>query len=76
MSSFENNITYKLFNQYVVYSAGAAATPTASQQRGKTPPISILIYDTKQLNGEALEMVELREMLPGPLWPEVVGSYL
>ena len=55
--------------------------PTASLQRGKTPPTNILIYDTKQSDSEASVMLEIWEiwstpslpLLPGPLWPGVVA---
>ena len=46
------------------------------------PPISVLIYDTKQSDGEAPVMLELWGMwstpslslLPGPLWPRMVAT--
>ena len=46
-----------------------------------TPPYECPGYDTKQSDGEAQVMLELRGMqstpslpsLPGPLWPEVVA---
>ena len=48
--------------------------------RGVTPPMSVLIYDIKQPDGEVPVMLELWGMrstpslplLPGPLWPGVV----
>ena len=58
-------------------------TPTASLQRGKTPPPLNKCpgYDTKQSEGEATVMLELwgkwsTPLLPtlqGPLWPRVVA---
>ena len=39
-------------------SAGAVEY-TASLQRGKTHPMSVLIYDTKQSDGEAPVILEL-----------------
>ena len=62
---------------------GLLNTPTAPLQRDKnTPPhtTSVLIYDTKQSDGEVPVMLELWGMqstpslpsLPDPLWPRVV----
>ena len=60
---------------------GLQNTPTASLQRGKTPPNECPAYDTKQSDGEASVMLELWGMqstsslpsLSGLLWPEVVA---
>ena len=59
-------------------------TLTAPLQRSKnpTPDTSVLIYDTKQSDGEVPTVLELLEMrstpslssLPGPLWAGVVAS--
>ena len=38
---------------------GLQNTLTASLQRGKTSPMSVLIYDTKQSDGEAPVILEL-----------------
>ena len=55
---------------------GLKNTPTASLQRGKTPPNKCPVYDTKQSDGVAPVMLELWGMrstplspsFPGPLW--------
>ena len=55
--------------------------PTASLQRGKTPPNKYPGYDTKQSDGEAPVMLDILEMrsisslplLSGPLWPGEVA---
>ena len=61
---------------------GLLNTPTASLQRGKTPPTNECPrYDTKQCDGEVQLMLELLGMwstpslpsLPGPLWLGVVA---
>ena len=62
---------------------GPQNKPIASQWRGKTspPPNKCPGYETKQSDGEALVMLELRGMqstpllpsLSGPLWPEMVA---
>ena len=60
---------------------GLLNTPTASLQRGKTPPNYYPGYDTKQSDGEVPAMLELWGMqstpslppLPGLLWPGVVA---
>ena len=57
-------------------------TLTASLQRGKTPPTSVLDMAQKKFDGKAPVMLELWGMriisslpsLPGPLWPVVVAS--
>ena len=59
---------------------GLKNTPTASLQRGKTPPQRVSWYDTKQSDGEVPAVLELWGLrstpslpsLPGPLWPGVV----
>ena len=56
-------------------------TPTASRQRGKIPPMSVLDIDTKQSDGETSVIEELwgkqsthsLPSLPGPFWPGVVA---
>ena len=56
-------------------------TATASLQRGKNPPSNVLIYDTKQSDGERPVILELWGMrstsflpsLPGPLCLRVVA---
>ena len=48
---------------------------------GSDPPMSVLIYDTKQSDGQVPAMRELWEMrsapslplIPGPLWPGMVA---
>ena len=60
---------------------GLYNTPTASQQRGKTPPNECPGYDNIQSDGEVPAVQELWGMwstpllpsLPGPLWPGVVA---
>ena len=64
-----------------MYLLGLYNTPTASLQRGKTPPNECPGYDTKQSDGEVPAVLELWWMrstpslpsLPGPLWPGVVA---
>ena len=59
----------------------AQNTPTASLQRGKTPPNECPGFNTKKSDGEGPVMLELWRMrsasslasLPGPLWPGVVA---
>ena len=63
------------------WGGGLKNIPTASLQRGKTPPNECPGYDTKQSDGEVPSMLELWGMqstpslplLPGPLWPGVVA---
>ena len=60
---------------------GLQNTPSASLQRRKTPHNECFGYETKQFDGEAPVMLELRGMwstsllslLTGPLWPGVVA---
>ena len=47
--------------------------PTASLLRAKTSPTSVLIYDTKQSDGEAPVMLELWEMGSTSLMPSLTG---
>ena len=68
--------------QFSSVSWGCKNTPTASLQKGKTPPHNECPrYDTKQSHIEVRVMLELWGMwstpslpsLPGPLWPGVVA---
>ena len=61
---------------------GLQNTPTASQQSGKTPPLSVQDMAYKHSNSESEVMLELWETrntpslpsLPGSLWPGMVAS--
>ena len=70
------------FNILLPSRLGLKNTPTASLQRGKTPPPNECPgYDTKQSDGEVPAVLELCGMwstpsltlLPSPLWPGVVA---
>ena len=62
---------------------GLQKAPTASRQRSKTFPTSVLNYEIKQCDGEASIIPELWRMqrtillpsLSGQLWPKVVESH-
>ena len=47
---------------------------TASLQRGKTPPTRVLVYDTKQSDGEAPVILELWEVRSTRLLPSLPGQ--
>ena len=60
----------------IAQSAGAVEyTDSFSAEGSDSPPTSVLVYDTKQSDGELCGMQSTPSLssLPGPLWPGVVA---
>ena len=76
VTGLESQTIYFDSKQQLPSRLGLQNTPTASLQRGKTPPNECPGYDTKQSDGEVPAMQELRgirsapslPLLPGRLW--------
>ena len=62
----------KLLN-YSVQSVGAVDTPTASLQRGKTLPTSVLDMTLKDPEFWGMQSTFLLPLLPGQLWRGVIA---
>ena len=63
----------KVWIQLSSLQLGLQNTPTTSLQRSKTPPKSVLTYDTKQSDGDVQVMLEIWEMQSTPLMPSLPG---
>ena len=75
---FKKKPCWWIFHCYIWLSQlGLQNTPTASLQRGKTPPNKCPGYHTKQSDGEAPGMQSTPSLpsLPGPLLPRVNSTW-